>query len=61
MKRSSDLSITRFFISVIMTTGGLLMNFHRVREAVETPETGREDHIENCSTSSCDADGGCSK
>jgi len=37
------------------------MNFHRVREAVETPETGREDHIENCSTSSCDADGGCSK
>lgn len=40
---------------------GLLMNFRRVIKAVETPETRKEDHIENWSTSSCDADGGCSK
>ena len=42
-------------------TEGLLMNFYRVREAVETPENGKEAHIDNWSTSSCDADGGCSK
>lgn len=42
-------------------TGGLLMNFRRVIKAVETPETGKEAHIEDWSTSSCDADGGCSK